>query len=92
MSEGGTRASFNTFVSFCAFCPVRQRSIPVSCFPDSKESVPTCVNPWLKISEHGDWEICRLRLARFPTRSRPPRGFTFYLADAISSIAQISAD
>src|SRR6266853_5926629 len=34
----------------------------------------------------------RLKLACFPTRSPPPRGFTFYLADPISSIAQISAD
>jgi hypothetical protein len=33
-----------------------------------------------------------LKLARFPTRSPPLRGFTFYLADPISSIAQISAD
>src|SRR6266700_879589 len=37
-------------------------------------------------------EIRRLKLARLPTRSPPPRGFTFYLADPISSIAQISAD
>jgi hypothetical protein len=34
----------------------------------------------------------RLKLACFPTRSPPPRGFTFYLAGPISSIAQISAD
>jgi hypothetical protein len=45
-----------------------------------------------KISEHGDWEIRRLTLARFPTRSLLPSQLYLLSRDPISSIAQISAD